>query len=147
MDETLISRIRKNAAEEIWIALTEYHGHELLSIRVYFRGIDGFQPTRKGVAVGVSSLAELRDALNSTMESDESAGPVIIGKNTSEEIRVFRSDYMGHLLMNIRVFFRRGKGAEMEPSHKGIAFNVHLTAEVVRGVNLAVKHAAGQIKK
>lgn len=142
MDDTLISRIRKNASEEIWIALTNYEGHDLLNIRAYFRSLDGFQPTRKGIAVGLPKLKELRDALKSTMESGAAAAPAIIPKNSSEEIRVYKSEYMGHLLMNIRVFFRRKKDGDMEPGHKGIAFNVNLTNEVVRGIDLAIKQTA-----
>ena len=137
-EDVLISRLRKNASEEIWIALSTFGGHRLLNIRAYFRGLDGFQPTRKGVAVPVSKLKELRDALRSSVASKSSDGLVIIPKNSSEEIRVFRSDYMGHLLMNIRVFFRRNKGDDAQPSHKGIAFNINLINEVVRAIELAI---------
>ena len=60
-------------------------------------------------------------------------------KNASEEIRVYQSEYMGHMLMNIRVYFFRAGEDAGQPSHKGIAFNVNLTAEVIRAVELALK--------
>ena len=138
--DILISRIRKNASEEIWIALSNYEGRDLLNIRAYFRGIDGFQPTRKGVAVSISKLKELKDALESSVVSATTPDkPIVIPKNSSEEIRVFKSEYMGHLLMNIRVFFRRKDESEPTPSHKGIAFNVNLTNEIIRSIELAIK--------
>ena len=137
--EILISRIRKNASEEIWIALSTYEGHDLFNIRAYFRGLDGFQPTRKGVALGVGKLAELHEALKSATAMATEDKPLVIQKNSTEEIRVFQSQYMGHMLMNIRVFFfRNGKGTIGEPSHKGIAFNVNLTPEIIRAVELAM---------
>jgi hypothetical protein len=137
--DTLISRIRKNASEEIWIALGTFGGHDLLNIRAYFRGLDGFQPTRKGVAVPVSKLNELHDALTSAIQPGAENKTVAIRKNASEEIRVNQSQYMGHMLMNIRVFFFREGDEAGQPSHKGIAFNVNLTAEVIRSVELAIK--------
>src|SRR5437899_1189956 len=99
--DTLISRIRKNASEEIWVALGTFEGRDLLDIRAYFRGLDGFRPTRKGVAVGVKKLGELRDALTAAIEPGAENKTLTMEKNASEEIRVYQSQYMGHMLMNI----------------------------------------------
>jgi hypothetical protein len=137
--DTLISRIRKNASEEIRVALGTFEGHELLSIRAYFRGLDGFQPTKKGVAIGVNKLGELRDALTAVIQAEAEGKTVVVRKNAAEEIRVYRSEYMGHLLMNIRVYFFRPGSEDGQPSPKGIAFNVSLTGEVIRAVELAIK--------
>ena len=66
MDE-IIGVIKKNAAEEIRVVLSEYRGHELVSIRVFasYDGTDSEKkPTRKGITVRVGQLPALIEALN-----------------------------------------------------------------------------------
>ena len=139
--DTIISRIRKNSAEEIWVTLGKFEGHDLLNVRAYFRSVEGFRPTRKGIALDVSKMQELNDALREFIEENADVAKVVaIPKNPTEEIRVYRSEYMGHLLMNIRVFFKVNGETEGNPTHKGIAFNVNLTNEVIRSIDLAIKH-------
>jgi hypothetical protein len=138
--DAVISKIKKNASEEIWITLGEFKGHDLLNMRVYFQSTDGPQPTRKGFAINVSLLTELRDALSSFVGTGtDTSKTVTISKNKKEQFRIYRSEYMGHLLMNVRVFFSTDNETELKPSPKGIAFNVNLLHEIIHAVELAIK--------
>ncbi len=62
----LISVIRKNAAEEIRIELTEFNGHQLINIRVWTDPRNGGSeriPTKAGIACRVALLPEIIEAL------------------------------------------------------------------------------------
>ena len=58
--------IRKNAAEEIRIELTEFNGHQLINIRVWTEPRNGGSeriPTKAGIACRVALLPEIIAAL------------------------------------------------------------------------------------
>ena len=58
--------IRKNAAEEIRIELTEFNGHQLINIRVWTDPRNGGSeriPTKAGIACRVALLPEIIEAL------------------------------------------------------------------------------------
>lgn len=56
--------IPKNSREEIRIYRSNYIGHDLVNIRVFYRDIDGtYKPTRKGIAVKVELIDDLLEAL------------------------------------------------------------------------------------
>ena len=62
----LISVIRKNAAEEIRVELTEFNGHQLINIRVWTEPRNGGSeriPTKAGIACRVALLPEIIEAL------------------------------------------------------------------------------------
>lgn len=60
-----IATIPKNGREELRVALSEYGGHKLLSLRVWFSANDGGKrPGREGFALKVEKLSELRAALD-----------------------------------------------------------------------------------
>ena len=62
----LISVIRKNAAEEIRVELSEFNGHQLINIRVWTEPRNGGSeriPTKAGIACRVALLPEIIDAL------------------------------------------------------------------------------------
>jgi Transcriptional Coactivator p15 (PC4) len=52
-----------------------------------------------------------------------------IRKNSREEIRIGRSEFKGHNLVNIRVWFEAEDGV-MRPGKAGLAFRVELLAEI-----------------
>jgi Transcriptional Coactivator p15 (PC4) len=61
-----IAVIRKNAAEEIRVELSEFNGHDLINIRVWTDPRDGGAeriPTKAGVCCRVALLPELIEAL------------------------------------------------------------------------------------
>jgi hypothetical protein len=62
--EELISSFEKNALEEVRVSLTEYRGHQLIDLRVYYASSDGeSRPTKKGLALSVGLYPELKEAL------------------------------------------------------------------------------------
>ena len=59
-----IATIRKNATEELRVSLEEYHGRQLVNLRVFFTADDGTKrPGKAGVALRVEALPELRAAI------------------------------------------------------------------------------------
>jgi hypothetical protein len=62
--EELVSSFEKNALEEVRISLTEFKGHQLIDLRVYYISQDGEpRPTKKGLAISVGLYPELKEAL------------------------------------------------------------------------------------
>jgi len=63
MDE-VIAQFEKNATEVVRVSLTEYRGHKLLDIRVYYSDDEGqYRPTKKGVSLAVGLYADFKQAL------------------------------------------------------------------------------------
>lgn len=56
-----------------------------------------------------------------------------IQKNSLERIRIQRSEYKGHELIDIRVYYEAENG-EWKPSKKGITFSLSLANEVIKGI-------------
>jgi len=59
-----------------------------------------------------------------------------IRKNSREEIRISREAYMGHDLVNLRVFYEDAEG-EYRPGKKGLAFRLDLLPEVIAALQAA----------
>ena len=58
--EFIIGELRKNAAERLRVAIHEFNGHDMLSLRVYVgQDICQARPTPKGITVHVSTLPKL----------------------------------------------------------------------------------------
>jgi hypothetical protein len=55
----------KNATEEVRVSLTEFKGHRLIDLRIYFEPEDGSErkPTKKGITIDVGLYPELKRAL------------------------------------------------------------------------------------
>jgi Transcriptional Coactivator p15 (PC4) len=65
MTDQLIATIQKNSREEIRIGRSEFKGHDLVSIRVWFEGEDGaMRPGKSGLAFRVELLSEVSAALS-----------------------------------------------------------------------------------
>lgn len=58
---------------------------------------------------------------------------ITIPKNSREEIRVYRSNYIGRDLVNIRVFFKDVDGT-YKPTRKGIAVKVELIDDLLEAL-------------
>jgi len=120
----VLKRLPKNASEEIWVALTEYKGRELLDLRVYYRAIesDEMKPSKKGVSVPLAKAPELLAALEKINDATPMETPVAsFDKSDTESVRVAFKEFKGHKLVDIRVYFRPASGDEMVPSQKGVA--------------------------
>jgi predicted phosphoadenosine phosphosulfate sulfurtransferase len=65
MDE-VIAQFEKNATEVVRISLTEYRGHKLIDLRVYYSDGEGqYRPTKKGVSLAVGLYGDFKKALHS----------------------------------------------------------------------------------
>jgi len=63
-ENELIHSFQKNATEEVRISLTEYLGHKLIDIRVYYQGENNeYRPTKKGLSISVDKFSELQEAV------------------------------------------------------------------------------------
>ncbi len=56
-----------------------------------------------------------------------------IQKNSLERIRIQRSEYKGHELIDIRVYYEAENG-EWKPSPKGITFKVELLEDIIEAL-------------
>ena len=64
MDE-IIAQFEKNATEVIRLSLTEYRGHKLVDIRVYYSDDEGqFRPTKKGVSLAAGLYADFKRSMH-----------------------------------------------------------------------------------
>jgi hypothetical protein len=64
MTERLPVAIQKNSREEIRISRDIFRGHDLISIRIWFKANDGsMRPTKDGVAFRVALLDQIIEAL------------------------------------------------------------------------------------
>ncbi len=67
MDE-VIEIIEKKATAQIRVGITEFHGHDLAYVRVFFHnskspGLESYLPAKKGLTVRIRMLPELIAAL------------------------------------------------------------------------------------
>lgn len=72
-----IATLQKNQRERIRIALDHFQGHDLLDIRVTTQigqTADVWSPTKKGVAISVALLPDLRIAVAEAEERARSLG-------------------------------------------------------------------------
>ena len=60
-----IHQFAKNATEEVRVSLTEFKGHKLIDLRIYYEPEEGGErrPTKKGITIDVSLYPELKRAL------------------------------------------------------------------------------------
>jgi hypothetical protein len=63
MDD-IIAQFEKNATEVVRMSLSEYRGHKLFDIRVYYSDDEGqYRPTRKGVSLSVGLYTDFKRAV------------------------------------------------------------------------------------
>ena len=113
MDE-VIEILEKNATEQIRIGITEFHGHDLAYVRVFFHNskcgdLETYLPTKKGLTVNIAMLPEIIQALQKAEQVAVNAGLLEI------EGRSRRGGY--------RPGAGRKKGsgsAEVEPDHDSL---------------------------
>jgi len=66
-NEQVISEFRKNAKEEVRVSLSNYRGHDLIDIRVFYHSgnIDGdLLPTKKGITMSTKHIPDLKKAID-----------------------------------------------------------------------------------
>jgi hypothetical protein len=75
--EKTVSVIPKSGTEEVRVDLSEYRGHDLVSIRIYANydsADEPKRPTKKGVTLKVEKLPELIAALQQAKTDARAAG-------------------------------------------------------------------------
>jgi hypothetical protein len=62
--EEVIAQFEKNATEVVRVTLSEYRGHKLFDVRVYYSDDEGqYKPTRKGVSLSVNLYTDFKRAM------------------------------------------------------------------------------------
>lgn len=83
-----IYEIEKSSMEKIRIALTEFKGHKLLDIRLYYDVSEtkdqDFKPTKKGISIPVRLVEELKKGIDQALTQIEA-------KNSAESPQERRS--------------------------------------------------------
>lgn len=76
MSDYVIAAIPKNASEELRISLTEFQGHRLCAVRVYYDPRDGgdMRPGKSGINVRVAMLPDIIEALQAALEQSRGGG-------------------------------------------------------------------------
>jgi hypothetical protein len=61
----VLHQFAKNATEEVRVSLSEYKGHKLIDLRIYYEPEDGEdrRPTKKGITIDVGLYPELKKAM------------------------------------------------------------------------------------
>jgi len=141
--ELVITKLRKNASEEIWISLAEYSGKKRLDVRIFFRSAEVPQPTasRKGISLELRQIPTLVAALRQFQQSG-ALTTQIVPKNKSDEIHIYLASFAGRQLIHIRTFYREAVGAVPKPSPKGVAFDESLLPQVISGIERAETESA-----
>jgi len=64
MSEKTVHTFKKNTVEEVRVFFSEYKGHELINIRIFFEAEpDKWIATKKGICLSPELLPELEKAL------------------------------------------------------------------------------------
>lgn len=68
--EKIVSTFKKNSREQVKVILTEFHGRQILDLRVFWTP-DGstWHPSKKGLAIGVEKLPALLASLHEAVEA------------------------------------------------------------------------------
>lgn len=71
-----ICDVPKNAREVYRLQLTTFKGHDLATIRVFYRvdGSDELRPGKSGIAVRVERLVELQSAVSRVIDAARTGG-------------------------------------------------------------------------
>jgi hypothetical protein len=75
--DKIVATFPKNSREEVRVILTEFHGREIINIRVFWTS-DGknWNPSPKGLAIGVEKIPVLLASLHQAAE--------VLGQDTPE---------------------------------------------------------------
>jgi hypothetical protein len=78
--ENIVATFPKNSREQVRVILTEFHGREIINIRVFWSS-DGttWNPSPKGLAIGIEKIPLLLAALQQAAE--------ILGQDLPEKLQ------------------------------------------------------------
>ena len=145
----VLKKLKKNSSEEVWVAVTDYKGRDLIDIRVYYRSIDDLEmkPTKRGVSLALAKVPELLGALEKA-GAQTPVGDILakIEKSESESLYVAVKEFKGRKLVDVRIYFRPQAGSEFIPSQKGVTFKLDDKAEALGEVKEALRQAKTLLK-
>jgi hypothetical protein len=58
-EDVIVGQIEKNKREEIRVTLSNFKGHDLVGLRIWFKAGDDYKPSSKGIALNVRILPQL----------------------------------------------------------------------------------------
>ena len=61
----LVTKFGKNSTEEVQVQITEFKGHKLIDIRVFYypEGEEEAKPTKKGISISTDLFPKLKDSI------------------------------------------------------------------------------------
>ena len=75
MTDDVIAPIQKNRLEEIRVGVSDFNGHQLLNVRVWFESDDGrMRPGKAGLAFKIDRLPYFVDAVSLALEKAREKG-------------------------------------------------------------------------
>lgn len=76
-DHVVVAKIQKNAREQLWVFLDEFHGRPVFSSRVFYDAGDGeMRPGKSGTTFKVELLPDFADAVSLALEAARARGLV-----------------------------------------------------------------------
>ncbi len=58
-EDVIVGQIDKNKQQVIRVTLSNFKGHDLVGLRIWFKAGDDFKPSSKGIAINVRVLPQL----------------------------------------------------------------------------------------
>lgn len=133
--ESLVSKIRKNANAELWVALREFHGKQYVDVREHFLSGDDrdWHPTKKGVMIEPELLPAVIDSID---QIDGSKCGLLrkISRSETLEIHIGFREFQRHNYGEVRVYYLDGKSNEMRPSPKGFTFKLDMKEPLIEAL-------------
>lgn len=74
--ERMVTEIQKNSREVLRVQLQTFKGHELVSVRVWYKERDdeAMKPGKNGLTIRVEKLPELHEAIGKAIEAAKREG-------------------------------------------------------------------------
>lgn len=138
-NELIISRIRKSAANEVWIVLKKYMGKDLCDIREYFLPDNSpdWLPTKKGVSIPLEILPEIVDAAEE-MAAMSTVGVIAeLKRGNRAKICLSIREFNKHVYGDIRTFFREDEEADNWKPGKGVTIPLSKLGPLVEALRMA----------
>lgn len=137
--ELIVSRIRKSAANEVWVVLKRYMGKDFCDIREYFlpdNSPDWF-PTKKGVSIPLEMLPELVDAAEELAATSEVGIVAELERGSKAKICLSIREFSRHVYGEIRTFFREDEDVHDWKPGKGVTLPLSKLAPLAEAIRMA----------